>query len=128
MKHKIIKSMLSMASIAFAFVLIAAPASAITDAELWGGKKDVVATNTGLGEKDPREIIASIINTVLGFLGIIAVIIILMGGFKWMTAMGNDDQVGEARTLIANGIIGLVIVLSAFGIASFVVSQLVDAT
>jgi TRAP-type C4-dicarboxylate transport system permease small subunit len=86
------------------------------------------AANTGLGEKDPREIAASIINIMLGFLGILAVVIILIGGFKWMTAAGNEDQVGEAKKIIVAGIIGLVIILASWGIASFVLNSLLDAT
>jgi|GEM_PF-684574 len=68
--------------------------------------------------------IANIINIILGFLGIAAVIIILVGGFKWMTAAGNDEQVGEAKKMITQGIIGLVIIFSAWAIASFVITQM----
>jgi hypothetical protein len=52
----------------------------------------------------------------------------LLGGFKWMTAGGNEDKVGEAKKLITAGIIGLVIILAAFAIATFVLSQLLSAT
>ncbi|MFH0956085.1 MAG: hypothetical protein V1801_02650, partial [Candidatus Falkowbacteria bacterium] len=72
----------------------------------------------------PRAIAAQVINIILGFLGIVAVIIILLGGFKWMTAGGNEDKVGEAKKLITAGIIGLVIILAAFAIATFVLTQL----
>lgn len=83
---------------------------------------------TELGTRDPREIAASIINIMLGFLGILAVIIILIGGFKWMTAAGNEDGVAEAKKIIVAGIIGLVIILASWGIASFVLNNLVNAT
>jgi hypothetical protein len=86
------------------------------------------AEGAGLGQKDPRDIAASIIKIMLGFLGILAVVIILIGGFKWMTAAGNDDQVGEAKKIIVAGIIGLVIILASWGIASFVLNSLLDAT
>ena len=83
---------------------------------------------TGLGTTDPRDIAANLITVVLGFLGILAVIIILIGGFKWMTAGGNEDQVGEARKILIAGIIGLAIILAAWGIANFVLSRLLTAT
>ena len=89
---------------------------------------DEVENEIELGNTDPRTMIASIINVAMGFLGIIAVVIILAGGFKWMTAAGNEDKVSEAKKLLASGVIGLVIVLSAWAIAQFVVSQLVNAT
>ena len=83
---------------------------------------------TDLGERDPRSIVASIINISLGFLGILAVVIILVGGFKWMTAAGNEDKVNEAKKIIVAGVIGLVIILAAWGIANFVLEQLMEAT
>ncbi len=93
----------------------------------WGGHQQDV-TNIGLGSNDPRTIAANVIKVILGFLGIVAVIIILLGGFKWMTAAGNEDKVEEAKKLITAGIIGLVIILAAYGIATFVINSLMTAT
>lgn len=96
---------------------------------LWGNySQGNVQNEIGLGNRDPRAIVASVIRIILGFLGIVAVIIILLGGFKWMTAGGNEEKVGEARKLIIQGIIGLVIILAAFGIATFVINSLLSAT
>lgn len=81
-----------------------------------------------LGSGDIRQTAARIINVALGFLGIIAVVIVLLGGFKYMTAGGNEEKTSEARKLIVSGIIGLAIILSAWAITSFVISRLVTAT
>jgi hypothetical protein len=102
-------------------------------ADVWGEKTGsggaaAIKTATGLGEQDPRAIAASVINVLLGFLGIIAVVLIIAGGFMWMTAAGNDEKVGTARKIMTAGVIGLIIVLAAFGIAQFVVDALVTAT
>ena len=83
---------------------------------------------TGLGSKDPRQTIAQIINIALSLLGIVAVVIILAGGFTWMTAGGNEENVDKARKMIFAGIIGLAIILSAYAIARFVIDRLVQAT
>jgi amino acid transporter len=83
---------------------------------------------TGLGDKDLRTMTADIVRTLLGLLGIVAVVIILIGGFKWMTAMGEEEKVGEAKKLLSAGIIGLVIILCAYAIANFAISQLVEGT
>lgn len=82
---------------------------------------------TGLGQGDLTTTIGSLIRVALGFLGVVAVVIILLGGFKWMTAGGSDEKVGEAKKLIIAGIIGLAIILSAYAIASFVISSIVGA-
>ena len=84
--------------------------------------------DTGLGQKDVRTTISSIINVALSLLGIVAVVIILAGGFKWMTAGGNEDKVAEAKKLIIAGVIGLGIILTAYAIARFVLEQLYLAT
>ncbi len=81
-----------------------------------------------LGSRDLRTTATSIINVALSLLGIISVVIILIGGFRWMTAGGNDEKVGEARQWIFSGIIGLAIILSAWAISRFVLDKLVDAT
>jgi hypothetical protein len=103
---------------------------ALTPDQLFGGKKTGAdfASEAGLGSGDLVETISSVIRVALGFLGVIAVVIILIGGFQWMTSGGNDDKVKKAKGRIFAGIIGLVIVLSAFAIASFVLTQISTAT
>ncbi len=81
-----------------------------------------------LGKKDPRTMVAQLINVILTLLGIVAVVIVLLGGFKWMTAGGNEEMVSEAKKLLGAGVIGLVIILAAWGIASFVLNELMKAT
>ncbi|MEO5927710.1 MAG: pilin [Patescibacteria group bacterium] len=87
-----------------------------------------VQSSIKLGSGDVRQTAARIINVALGFLGIIAVVIVLLGGFKYMVAGGNEEKTSEAKKLIVSGIIGLAIILSAWAITSFVVSRLVTAT
>ena len=116
MREKLYKNLLAVVLImlimAPAFALAATTLAAAGDEDelLWGGQQDAIKGELGLGEKDPREIAAAVVNIALGFLGIVAVIIIILGGFKWMTAGGNEDKVAEARKLIFAGIIGLIII------------------
>lgn len=81
-----------------------------------------------LGNKDPRTMAAGIINTALTLLGIVAVVIVLLGGFKWMTAAGNEEKISEAKKLLGAGVIGLVIILSAWGLTTFVLTELMAQT
>ena len=80
-----------------------------------------------LGDSDPRLMIAKIINIFLGFLGMIAVLIILAGGLKVIASGGNQDAFADAKKTLSSGIIGLIIIFSAFGIARFVIGNLVGA-
>ena len=85
------------------------------------------AEETGLGTTDLPTMVAKIIRVALSLLGIVAVVIILVGGFKWMTAGGNDENVKKAKQWITNGVIGLAIVLAAFAITKFVLDTLIGA-
>jgi uncharacterized membrane protein YidH (DUF202 family) len=85
-------------------------------------------SSVNLGDGDLKEVIAEIINVILGFLGVIAVLIILLGGFKWMTSQGSSDKVDEAKKLIGAGIVGLIIILAAYAIARFVLAEVYQAT
>ncbi len=132
MRKTIIGFAIAIFSISTMAVFAAAPlpVAAVDNNLLWGNEfnQNAVQGELGLGNRDPRAIVASVVRIILGFLGIVAVIIILLGGFKWMTAGGNEEKVGEARKLIVQGIIGLVIILAAFGIATFVINSLLTAT
>ena len=122
---KILATILSLTAV-LALFLVASPAKATYISTTTLGLD--YGASIGLGTQDVRTTIASIIRTAMGLLGIVAVVIILIGGFKWMTAGGNEDQVGEAKKWIFSGVIGLAIILSAYALASFVVTQLVTAT
>jgi hypothetical protein len=101
-----------------AFALsIASPAVAAVD---WG----MSYTNIGLGSEDVRTVAVNVIRTLLGLLGILALIIILIGGFRWMTSGGNEENVEGAKKTIGAGIIGLIIIFFAYAIVMFVFNVL----
>lgn len=72
-------------------------------------------------------IIAQIIKGFLSFLGVIFLILIIYGGFKWMTAHGNEEQVTKAKNLITEATIGLIIVLSSYLITFYVITKFISA-
>jgi amino acid transporter len=74
----------------------------------------------------PLAIVGRVVNVLLGLLGVAAVVIIIIGGFKWMTAGGAEEKIKDAKKLIGQGIIGLVIVLAAYAIAWFILEQLAN--
>ncbi|NQT49430.1 hypothetical protein HQ571_01920 [Candidatus Kuenenbacteria bacterium] len=122
-----IKTIAQICLIVFVLMSVVVPVMAADD-DMFGVK--VVGGTTGLGGegKDLRSVIGKLINVALGFLGVIAVIIVLIGGFKYMTAGGSEEKAGDARKYIISGIIGLAIILAAYAITTFVISQLMNAT
>lgn len=81
-----------------------------------------------VGEADPIEIAAMVVNILLGFLGAILVILVIYAGFLWMTAAGEEQKISKAKKLLGNAIVGLVIILASYAIASFTVDSLLEGT
>lgn len=59
------------------------------------------------------QILGSYTNGIITFLGLIFLVLIIFGGFKWMTAGGNEEQVTKAKGFIKNAAIGLTVILTA---------------
>ncbi len=81
-----------------------------------------------LGANSPVTIIKNIINLLMGFLGLLAVCLILWGGFVYMTSGGSEDKIDQAKKIIKNGVIGLLIILSAWGVVYFVINKVLGVT
>ncbi len=79
--------------------------------------------NVPKGQTDLAQVAVNIINWVLGFLALVAIVIVLIGGFEWMTAGGNEDKVGTAKKRLTYGLIGLAIIFLAWAIVRFVLNQ-----
>ena len=79
-------------------------------------------------EDSLAETIAYVIQVVLGFLGIIFIILIIYAGFVWMTSAGNEEKISKAKKTLIAAIIGITIVLLAYAITGFVINSLLEAT
>lgn len=64
--------------------------------------------------------IGKIIGSGLAFIGLIFFILMIYGGFIWMLARGNEQEVTKAKNLIMSAIIGLIIVLGAYAITYYI--------
>ncbi len=83
--------------------------------------------NAGLSKADPRIIASRIINVALGVLGTIATVLVFYAGFLWMTAAGDDDQIGKAKNIMTAAIIGLIVILASYSISTFFVKSAYQA-
>ena len=63
-------------------------------------------------------------NTILYIVGIIAVIMLIIGGIKYVVSGGDAKKVTDAKNTVLYAIIGLVIAFLAFAIVNFVISAL----
>lgn len=69
-------------------------------------------------------IIGAIITSVLSLMGVIFLIMAIYAGYTWMMARGNEEMVEKAKNTLTNAIIGIVIVMAAYAISYFVLSQI----
>lgn len=75
------------------------------------------------GDKTLPQVIQTIVNVVLSVVGVIAVVMIILGGISFITSQGDAAKVTKARNTLLYGIVGLVIALLAFAIVNFVLSS-----
>ncbi|PIW36716.1 MAG: hypothetical protein COW24_04090 [Candidatus Kerfeldbacteria bacterium CG15_BIG_FIL_POST_REV_8_21_14_020_45_12] len=93
-----------------------------------GSTGSTIRTTTGLGSNSPQTVVVTIVNVVLGVLAIVAVVLIVIAGFRWMMSGGNEEKVTEAKNMLRAAIIGLGIVMAAWGISIYVIGILGQAT
>ncbi len=97
----------------------------------FGTTLDNVAQQSGFNpgnEKSLDERISSFISLFLSFLGVIFLILMIFGGYNWMTAAGDEKKIDKAKDTIRAAIIGLIIIIAAYAISIFVVSRIWGAT
>ena len=94
------------------------------------GSKNKDATNIAACNIDPAhkgdDLISDtskIINVVLGVLGVVAVAVVIYGGFLFLTAQGDPGKIKKGKDSITWGIIGLIIALLSWSIINFVLSS-----
>jgi len=76
------------------------------------------------GGLDVRVVLVRIIQVVLGFLGIVAVLYVMYAGWLWMTSEGSEEKVLKAKKTLVNAVIGLIIMLSAFMIVTWIINMM----
>lgn len=89
---------------------------------------DAIASGGGLSTKSLPSLVGNLINVLLGVLGIVFVVLVVYAGFLYLTSQGEETNVKKAKKLLTQSIIGLIIIIAAYGISSYVVSALITAT
>lgn len=90
------------------------------------------ASNTGINIKNVggqdanqgMQAITGIINGVVGILGLVCVVVMIVGGVKYMTSTGDPGKVKAAKDTILYGLIGLIVCALAFAIVNFVIGAM----
>lgn len=83
--------------------------------------------NVGISNTTPESLAASVVTVVLGFVGTIFFLLVLYGGITWMMAMGSQEKVTKAKSILEMAIIGMVIVAASYAISTYIFSRLMGA-
>jgi amino acid transporter len=132
MKNKYYKKIILSVSILF-FIFFAGAVSAgsgnLSDAFKVGDNGQLGGAASEMGYKagvTPESVVATIVQIVLGLLGVVFVFFLVYGGIQWMVAGGNDEQIKKAQSIIKRAIVGLIITLAAYIVSVFIISVFVS--
>src|SRR3990167_8503116 len=70
---------------------------------------------------DAREILLRLIQYMLGFTALIALIMVIYGGFVWTTAGGNTERVDKGKKILTWALTGLIVLMSAWSIITYII-------
>ena len=77
-----------------------------------------------LGSIDtPQALIGKIINSVLGVVGSLALLMFVYGGLTWMTSSGSQEKVKKGRDIIVWSAIGLAIIFASYGLVRILLNS-----
>lgn len=110
-----------------AFLLLLAPSVASAQG-LQNFNLNALNNLSTYSTKNVYQTIAGVINIILGFLGTIAVLLFLFGGFKWLTSQGSSDKIDEAKKLMGAAVVGIAIIFASYAVSTFVISSLYNNT
>lgn len=91
---------------------------------LVGNASPTKLTEATGGQTSFRELVLTFLNFFLGFLGILAVMMIIYGGVLYVSAAGNQDNIDKGKKIIMYAIVGIVIILLSFALVNTVLGGL----
>jgi hypothetical protein len=80
-----------------------------------------VIDTSGLPKATGSNAIATILNIVFALAASIALLMVVLGGFRYIVANGDPNATSSAKNTILYAIIGLIVVITAYSIVTFVV-------
>ncbi|MFA6322210.1 MAG: hypothetical protein WCX71_01885 [Candidatus Buchananbacteria bacterium] len=91
-------------------------ASTGIDAVQTGIKQSANKAGLSTSETDLATMLGRAINYLFSALGMVFMTIILVGGYLWMTAGGNEEKIGKAKGFIINGINGMIVIFLSYAL------------
>jgi hypothetical protein len=116
--------LITTAAFAQAYVIFPLAAKAAITTGLNGAASNLTNVAPEGTEKDLPTMIGNAINVFLGVLGILFIGLVIYAGILYLTDAGEGKKVAKAKTLLTTAVIGMVLVVAAYAIATFVIDAL----
>lgn len=107
-------------------VLVLAASSATNSLKFVGENGN--APYMAADENKLAQIIGTIIQAMLGLLGVVFLVYMIYAGYNWMVAQGDEEKVTKAKETIQRAIIGLIVIIAAYAISIWVFDKLLTTT
>lgn len=132
MKKKTIFSLLLFFCFSLSFLLalptyqVEAQGNTLNGLETTAGKVDAFKAQTISPDTFLSSKVGTIIGLILSFIGVLFLILMIYAGITWMTSEGNEQKITQAKGLIINAIIGIIIVFAAYALTTFLGDNLLN--
>jgi hypothetical protein len=124
MKHTLLQSLrLSITALALNGLVFITPTVAAFDGTIQGGANAARGNGQASTLFGNAGIFSTITNVLLFILGAISVIMIIIGGLRYVISGGNTANVTAAKNTILYAIVGVVIALLSYAIINFVLGS-----
>ena len=128
---KVAASLLLVPAMVLGIGFVATPnVSAATDCDPGTAGLNTECIPQGQGQRSDLfgtdGVVTNIINTMLFIIGILAVIMLIFGGIRYVTSSGDAGRVTAAKNTVMYAIIGLIVAIVAWAVVNWVMSTLGD--
>lgn len=90
----------------------------------WSNKLEQVAPATGIADHNIPELLGTLVKVAMGILATVFFTMMVYAGWKWFTALGQEEQVKKAIGTLTGAMIGLIITISSYALSDFVITSL----
>lgn len=122
-KHSPLLKQIGIVTTAMLLGLLVVSFAPATFAQFISAGDNPVAESTG-GASSIRQLVLTMLRFFLGFLGIIAVIMIIYGGILYVTSAGNEESAGKGKKILMYAIVGIIIIFISFALVNTVLGGL----
>jgi len=126
MKNKLLSLLIVLSLTLGGCLSLVLPAKAVNLKDAFNNMVSKTGNRSGFNtnQRNVEPIIGNIISVILSFLGVIFLILMVYGGYIWMSAMGSEEKVKRAQQLIQAAVIGLIVVVGAYAVTVFVMARM----